>query len=136
MSQELVSLSDLRQPIPLDCVCCVHRYFHAAWSAALFHDRFKQFSTSVSQMVKDNPATDLSEVEKLLTRIGSLSLKRLDASGEEESVEIDKESEELLGDIQKQIGTPGVGQLVKDRLMDYLTFNAYHLSMYAKPKGW
>eukprot|EP00049_Salpingoeca_infusionum_P014427 m.269616 g.269616 ORF g.269616 m.269616 type:complete len:1140 (+) comp15674_c0_seq14:154-3573(+) len=111
-------------------------YFHAAWSAALFHDRFKQFSTSVSQMVKDNPATDLSEVEKLLTRIGSLSLKRLDASGEEESVEIDKESEELLGDIQKQIGTPGVGQLVKDRLMDYLTFNAYHLSMYAKPKGW
>jgi hypothetical protein len=34
---------------------------------------------------------------------------------------------------QLLVATPQTRKLVKDRLIDYLTFNAYHLPMYARP---
>jgi hypothetical protein len=44
------------------------------------------------------------------------------------------------GDAHKQalalLQGPGVTKLIRDRLIDYLTFNSYHVPMYARPGLW
>ena len=47
-----------------------------------------------------------------------------------------QDEETLRKEARAQIDLPATSKLIRDRLLDFLTFNAYHLPMYARPGMW
>ncbi|EGD77960.1 hypothetical protein PTSG_09594 [Salpingoeca rosetta] len=113
-----------------------YKFFKQPWAVALFHDRFHPFLRELSALVKDNPEIENSELEDLVAKLAKLNVKRMQAEDETEVEDVKAEEENVLHNLKSAISTTGIQKMIKDRLMDYLTFNAYHLPMYARPGAW
>ena len=84
-------------------------FFAMAWATAVFHDRFRDFLDEITSGVLSNPAVDLAEFHKAVA--GATA----DPAG-----------------AAAALAVPGGNTLVHEKLMDFLTYNAYHLPMYAR----
>ena len=62
--------------------------------------------------------------------------QRLQIDDETEAEDVKAQEESVLHDLRSAINTTKMQKLIKDRLMDYLTFNSYHLPMYARAGSW
>eukprot|EP00056_Hartaetosiga_gracilis_P008502 m.121627 g.121627 ORF g.121627 m.121627 type:complete len:696 (+) comp12924_c0_seq4:1622-3709(+) len=113
-----------------------YEFFMEPWAVAIFHDRFYSFTQTLSSLVKDTPESDYSELEEVITDLTRLSLKRLGTTGELKSDELKSKEEEQFAALRERVNTSSTQKMIKDRLLDFITFHAYHLPMYARPNMW
>lgn len=111
-------------------------FFRRPWAVALFHDRLHPFLLELSSIVRDNPEAESSMLEDLVINLAKLNTTRLQIDDETEAEDVKAQEESVLHDLRSAINTTKMQKLIKDRLMDYLTFNSYHLPMYARAGSW
>ena len=105
-------------------------YFRAPWSMALYHDRFPEYMAEMTDRIGANPSVEIKKLEA-----AALKLAGLRVSKEEDDFRQDKDGK-LLAEAIACVSNDTVASLVKNRLMDFLTYNSYHLPMYARPTSW
>eukprot|EP00112_Aurelia_sp_Birch-Aquarium-sp1_P001004 Seg1097.5 transcript_id=Seg1097.5/GoldUCD/mRNA.D3Y31 product="Cilia- and flagella-associated protein 61" protein_id=Seg1097.5/GoldUCD/D3Y31 len=95
-----------------------YSFFRGSWSLAIFHDRFNDFRAEIHEILSEKePDQELSLEAKVRKII-------------DEDVVLLKEQRDLLQDIYVTSRSKG---LIQQRLLSYLSYNNYHLPMYAKP---
>ncbi|XP_074649430.1 cilia- and flagella-associated protein 61-like [Tubulanus polymorphus] len=96
----------------------LYSFFSEAWSLALFHDRFPDFRDEVRELLVLQPSEN---VEALEERVRALV---------DDDMNINRVTRQALQDEYKNSGAK---RAVETRLLSFLTYNDYHLPMYAKP---
>ncbi|XP_060772152.1 cilia- and flagella-associated protein 61 isoform X2 [Neoarius graeffei] len=88
-----------------------YSYFRESWCLAVFHDRFADFQQEIHQLMTAKLGNDSTSITKLSEMVadGILEISE-DQSGQREAL-----------------------AKVKERVLEYLQFNQYHLPMYAQP---
>jgi len=104
-------------------------FFRDSWTVAIFHDRFHEFISNLYANVKDSSSIDLVNFESGVQELAKLSLE---SEGETDT----QKRGELLSACRALVDVPATGRLIKDRLMDFLTYNSYLLPNYARPGMW
>eukprot|EP01147_Barroeca_monosierra_P004107 gene4107-42_t len=112
------------------------KFFREPWAVALFNDRFRRFLQELTSLIRDNPGAEHEEIENLILKLSRLNIKRLQIKDETKVEDIKVEEETTLQELKFTVNNTITQKLVKDRLMDFLTFNSYHLPMYARPGSW
>jgi hypothetical protein len=107
------------------------QFFRAPSVLACFHDRFADFVDEVAESVRGHPSVKTAEYETMVRKLAEA--QRASASTGNSTGEAFSTHPEAAKAAQLLVETPQTKKLVKDRLIDYLTFNAYHLPMYARP---
>lgn len=97
-------------------------YLREAWATAVFHDRFATLIADLARSVRENPSVDLVAFNATVTKLAA--------------TDIDVKTAEALKSVRAHIELAPTVTLVRDRLMEYLAFNAYQLPMYARPNVW
>ncbi|XP_065052089.1 cilia- and flagella-associated protein 61-like isoform X1 [Rhopilema esculentum] len=95
-----------------------YSYFRESWCLAIFHDRFNDFRSEVQEILAERQANEEASLEERVRKIIA------------DDLALSKEHRVLLGDAYK---TSRAKKLVEQRLLSYLSYNQYHLPMYAKP---
>jgi hypothetical protein len=77
-------------------------------------------------------------MDDLVGELGSLTLERVSLPEDAiaDSEELRSQAKAVLEKLRGEAKLPEVEKQIKDRLMDFLTFNAYSLPMYARPGLW
>jgi hypothetical protein len=95
-------------------------FFRDPTVLACFHDRFSDFVDEISNGVRGNSQVKTAEFEMMTMKLAKVQM----AGGDD--AEMVKAAQALVeSDVTKKFA--------KDKLLDFLTFNAYHLPMYARP---
>eukprot|EP00041_Stephanoeca_diplocostata_P000068 m.13230 g.13230 ORF g.13230 m.13230 type:complete len:1127 (+) comp10075_c0_seq1:130-3510(+) len=113
-------------------------YFREPWVMAVYHDRFVDFVADVTEAGGTHPSVDVKSFETAVRRLAAL---RVSGKQEEPRVVIgdtvtSDASAKLLADAAACVDTDSVASLARSRLMEFLTYNSYHLPMYARPMSW
>ena len=95
-------------------------YFRHPSVLACFHDRFLDFVDEISEGTRGNASVKTAEYETMIRKLASVQLDGKDDPDAAKAAQAVVES-----DVTKKFA--------KDKLLDFLTFNAYHLPMYARP---
>ncbi|XP_019642271.1 PREDICTED: cilia- and flagella-associated protein 61-like [Branchiostoma belcheri] len=95
-----------------------YSYFQEPWCLAIFHDRFSDFRHEVREILLNRPTTDEESLEEQVRQMI------------DEDLVLSKEQRRHLVDNFKDSGAK---RSVETRLLSYLSYNYYHLPMYAKP---
>lgn len=103
-------------------------FFRDSWAVAIFHDRFRSFMSGLFTQVKDSVTINTLALDESIAQLAKLTLA-------EENTDPAAESE-LRASCRAIANSEGASRLVKDRLMDFLTYNAYLLPNYARPGMW
>lgn len=91
---------------------------------ACFHDRFADFIEEISDGTRGNPSVKTTEYETVVRKLAEAQ-----RGGDSIYVTSPEGAEQALALVK----TRQTKKLIKDKLIDFLTFNAYHLPMYARP---
>jgi len=105
-------------------------FFRQAWVMAVYHDRFPEYMAEITERVGTHPTVEVKQLEELSIKLGALR------HNQDENDFREDEDAKLLAASVECITGEAVADLVKTRLMDFLTYNAYHLPMYARPTTW
>lgn len=105
-------------------------YFRQAWTTALYHDRFSEYMTEITERVGQNPSVDVKRLEDISIKLGQLRTATI-----EDDFKHEKDAK-MYAEAVECVKNDGVAALVKNRLMDFLTYNSYHLPMYTRPAQW
>ncbi|XP_078590142.1 cilia- and flagella-associated protein 61-like isoform X1 [Branchiostoma floridae x Branchiostoma japonicum] len=95
-----------------------YSYFREPWCLAIFHDRFADFRHEVREILLNRPTSDEESLEEQVRQMI------------DEDMVLSKEQRRHLVDNFKDSGAK---RSVETRLLSYLSYNYYHLPMYAKP---
>ncbi|XP_057208619.1 cilia- and flagella-associated protein 61 isoform X2 [Triplophysa rosa] len=112
-------LNHLRSRYHEGLVQDLYSYFRENWCLALFHDRFTDFEQEVRQIMDsgkvegDNGSVSMHEV--LQKMVG------------------DKTETGHLMNLSEMFGKSQTCSALKTTVLDYLKYNRYHLTMYARP---
>ncbi|KAL4238233.1 Cilia and flagella associated protein 61 [Mactra antiquata] len=96
----------------------LYSYFCETWSLALYHDRFSDFREELRELLITRPSDGSDSLEE---RVRSLVDPEMPLS--------DGQRKELLDVFQ----STGAKRAVEARLLNFMSYNYYHLPMYAKP---
>ncbi|XP_030854264.1 cilia- and flagella-associated protein 61 [Strongylocentrotus purpuratus] len=96
----------------------LYAYFRETWSLAIFHDRFTDFRQEVRELLVQRPAVDVSSLEEKVRELISQDLL------------LESHDRKYLAE---QFDQQGNKRAVETRLLSFLSYNYYHLPMYAKP---
>ncbi|CAH1791581.1 unnamed protein product [Owenia fusiformis] len=96
----------------------LYSYFKEAWCLAIFHDRFPDFKEEVRELLITKPSPDVEALEEKVRQMI------------EDDLTISKSQRKQL---DKDYLEGGAKRAVDTRLLSFLTYNYYHLPMYAKP---
>lgn len=77
-------------------------------------------------------------MDELVGKLGSLTTERIALPEDNiaDSEELRSQVKAVLEKMREEAKQPEVEKQIKDRLMDFLTFNSYSLPMYARPGLW
>lgn len=95
-----------------------YKYLAEPWAAAIFHDRFADFRDEIRELLITCPQDKESTLEDLSRHLV-----------DEETGLNEQQKKELL---MAYIST-GSKRAVETRLLNFISYNYYHLPMYAKP---
>jgi len=95
-----------------------YSYFGETWSLAIFHDRFPDFRDEVRELLITRPSADVEALEEKVRKMI------------EEDLTLQKNQRKVLSD---EYSDSGAKRAVETRLLSFLSYNYYHLPMYAKP---
>eukprot|EP00042_Codosiga_hollandica_P047651 m.520350 g.520350 ORF g.520350 m.520350 type:complete len:1192 (+) comp57494_c0_seq1:53-3628(+) len=101
-----------------------HSFLRESWAVALFHDRLAGLLHDLRRAIHDSPAIDLGAFNAVITQLVAVS-----SEGEDAQAALRKEALAL-------VGVSAISKLVRDRLVDFLSYNSYHLPMYTRPGIW
>ncbi|XP_067900509.1 cilia- and flagella-associated protein 61 isoform X2 [Heterodontus francisci] len=96
----------------------LYSYLKEPWCLCIYHDRFMDFKQEVRQIVESNKANVDEPIEELIRQI---------ADGE---LLVPGNAKTFL---EKQFERDGYQRLIERRLLNYLSYNRYHLPMFAWP---
>lgn len=95
-----------------------YKYFMETWCLAMYHDRFSDFRDEVRELLSNSPESGVDAVEEKVRQII------------DEDVPMNESQKEQLLKIYQATGTK---RAVDTRFLSFLSYNYYHLPMYAKP---
>lgn len=95
-----------------------YQFFKQAWCLAIFHDRFGDFRQEVRELLIQKPAADLPSLEEKVRQLI------------EQDLQLEKKDRKYLSD---EFVEGSYRKAVETRLLSFLSYNYYHLPMYAKP---
>ncbi|XP_077999640.1 cilia- and flagella-associated protein 61-like [Glandiceps talaboti] len=95
-----------------------YEFFRQTWSLAVFHDRFGDFRQEVRELLIQRPATDLASLEEKVRELI------------DQDLQLDRKDRKYLNDAYEE---GSYKRSVETRLLSFLSYNYYHLPMYAKP---
>ncbi|XP_064599733.1 cilia- and flagella-associated protein 61-like [Liolophura sinensis] len=93
-------------------------YFAGAWCLAIYHDRFPDFRDEVRELLITRPPEDIETLEEKVRQLV------------DEDIPTNLKQRQELRDYYIQSGCK---RAVETRLLSFLSYNYYHLPMYAKP---
>ncbi|XP_052270971.1 cilia- and flagella-associated protein 61-like [Dreissena polymorpha] len=96
----------------------LYKYFNETWALALYHDRFADFREELRELLITRPMDGSESLEEKVRTL------------------VDPEmplSEKQRGELEQLYGETGAKRAVEARLLNFLSYNYYHLPMYAKP---
>lgn len=97
----------------------MYSYFKENWCLALYHDRFADFEQEVCQIM---------DSAKLQDESGSVSLEEA-----LQQIADDKAESDQLVSLSQTFQKSQAYSALRNSVLDYLKYNRYHLSMYARP---
>lgn len=97
----------------------MYSYFKENWCLALYHDRFADFEQEVRQIM---------DSAKLQDESGSVSLEEA-----LQQIADDKAESDQLVSLSQTFQKSQAYSALRNSVLDYLKYNRYHLSMYARP---
>lgn len=110
-------------------------FFRQPWAMAVFHDRFVDFMADVTEAGGTHPSVDVKSFETAVRRLAALRV-----TGENDNSDVSADNSDvgarLLADAVACVANDSVASLARSRLMEFLTYNSYHLPMYARPMSW
>lgn len=95
-----------------------YAYFNETWSMALFHDRFPDFRDEVRELLITRPAGNVAALEEKVRQLI------------DEDLVLNKTQRANLQDVYRDTNAK---RAVETRLLSFLSYNYYHLPIYAKP---
>ncbi|XP_048456872.1 cilia- and flagella-associated protein 61 [Rhincodon typus] len=95
-----------------------YSYLREPWCMCIYHDRFMDFKQEVRQLIESNKVNVDEPIEELIRRI---------ADGE---LLVPGNTKAYL---EEQFAKNGYQKLVEKTLLNYLSYNRYHLPMFARP---
>ncbi|GFR98710.1 cilia- and flagella-associated protein 61-like [Elysia marginata] len=95
-----------------------YKYLAEPWATAIFHDRFADFRDEIRELLITSPKDKDATLEDLSRQLV-----------DEETGLNDQQRKELL---MAYVST-GAKRAVETRLLNFISYNYYHLPMYAKP---
>ncbi|XP_072032047.1 cilia- and flagella-associated protein 61-like [Amphiura filiformis] len=95
-----------------------YQFFRETWCLAIFHDRFSDFRQEVKELLVQRPAQDVLSLEE---KVRDLI---------DQDLQLQKQDRKFLTD---EFTSTGSKRAVETRLLSFLSYNYYHLPMYAKP---
>ncbi|KAK3094136.1 hypothetical protein FSP39_024579 [Pinctada imbricata] len=95
-----------------------YSYFMETWSLSLYHDRFSDFRDEVRELLITSPTEGKDSVEDKVRQVV------------DEDVPMNESQKKQLMEIYASSGSK---RAVETRLLSFLSYNYYHLPMYAKP---
>ncbi|XP_076463469.1 cilia- and flagella-associated protein 61-like [Babylonia areolata] len=96
----------------------LYSYFRESWSLAVFHDRFSDFRDEIRELLVTSPEDTKETLEERVRQL------------------VDEEvgmSEAQRKQLKEFYGSSGSKRAVETRLLSFLSYNYYHMPMYAKP---
>ncbi|OWF50418.1 cilia- and flagella-associated protein 61-like isoform X2 [Mizuhopecten yessoensis] len=93
-------------------------YFMEKWCLAVYHDRFADFRDEVRELLITSPGPGQESVEERVRQVV------------DEDVAMNESQKGELLDIYRNSGAK---RAVETRLLSFISYNYYHLPMYAKP---
>ncbi|XP_077972543.1 cilia- and flagella-associated protein 61-like [Styela clava] len=113
-------LNNLLARVEEGLIADLFEFFREPWCMAIFHDRFRDLRQEVRELLSMPPS-------------GGGSLSSLEAEVQQlvkEDLNISSEQKANLREFYQSIG---LKKAVENRLLSFLSYNYYHLPMYAKP---
>ncbi|XP_048391580.1 cilia- and flagella-associated protein 61 isoform X2 [Stegostoma tigrinum] len=95
-----------------------YSYLREPWCLCIYHDRFMDFKQEVRQLIESNKVNVDEPIEELIRQI---------ADGE---LLVPGNTKAYL---EEQFAKNGYQKLVEKTLLSYLSYNRYHLPMFARP---
>ncbi|XP_033104010.1 cilia- and flagella-associated protein 61-like [Anneissia japonica] len=95
-----------------------YSFFRETWSLAIFHDRFPDFRQEVRELLVQRPSHDVIALEEKVRQLI------------DQDLELDKQDRKYL---TNEFDEAGNKRAVETRLLSFLSYNYYHLPVYAKP---
>ncbi|XP_038072321.1 cilia- and flagella-associated protein 61-like [Patiria miniata] len=96
----------------------LYSFFRETWCLAIFHDRFPDFRQEIRELLVQRPAVDVTALEEKVRQLI------------DQDLELEKRERKYL---EEQFETSGNKRSLETRLLSFLSYNYYHLPMYAKP---
>ncbi|XP_048259860.1 cilia- and flagella-associated protein 61-like isoform X2 [Haliotis rufescens] len=95
-----------------------YSYFQQSWSMAIYHDRFPDFRDEIRELLITSPEEALEALEEKVRMVV------------DDEISMSKTQRREL--LEAYAGT-GAKRAVETRLLSFISYNYYHLPMYAKP---
>ncbi|KAK3611320.1 hypothetical protein CHS0354_029969 [Potamilus streckersoni] len=112
------SLNNLLSRFDEGLITDFYSYFQEAWCLAVYHDRFADFRDELRELLITR---QVSEHQTLEDKVRELI---------DEDIPLSESQRKELFDIYSKSGSK---RDIETRLLNFLTYNYYHLPMYAKP---
>ncbi|EDO37268.1 predicted protein [Nematostella vectensis] len=111
-------LNNLLQRFDEGLIQDFYSFFQESWCLAVFHDRFNDFREEIRELLVNKPSDDVLSLEEKVR-------KMID-----EDLVLSKDQRRNLSD--NYVSSPAK-KAIEQRLLSFLSYNGYHLPMYAKP---
>ncbi|XP_033640473.1 cilia- and flagella-associated protein 61-like [Asterias rubens] len=96
----------------------LYSFFRETWSLAVFHDRFLDFRQEIRELLVQRPAVNVAALEEKVRQLI------------DQDLQLEKKERKYL---EEEFETSGNKRSLETRLLSFLSYNYYHLPMYAKP---
>ncbi|XP_076819152.1 cilia- and flagella-associated protein 61-like isoform X1 [Clavelina lepadiformis] len=113
-------LNNLLSRVNEGLISDLYAFFREPWALALFHDRFQDFRQEVRDLLSCPPS-------------GASSLSSLEADVRQLVEEDFNVNNQQRATLRERYAATGQRKAVEARLLSFLSYNYYHLPMYAKP---
>ncbi|XP_053397247.1 cilia- and flagella-associated protein 61-like [Mercenaria mercenaria] len=95
-----------------------YKYFTETWALAVYHDRFADFREELRELLITRPNEGSESLEERVRNLVDPEMPLSDGQRDE---------------LQQLYKSTGAKRAVEARLLNFLSYNYYHLPMYAKP---
>ncbi|PAA87940.1 hypothetical protein BOX15_Mlig002838g2, partial [Macrostomum lignano] len=94
-------------------------FFNETWALAFYHDRFHDFRDELRDLLSTRPAPDKLSIEEQIRKLM------------EDEIGL---STAQRAQVKEEYARSGAKRALETRFLNYISYNYYHLPMYAKPE--
>ncbi|XP_041351130.1 cilia- and flagella-associated protein 61-like isoform X2 [Gigantopelta aegis] len=111
-------LNNLLQRFDEELIQDFYQFFQESWCLAVYHDRFADFRDEIRELLITSPEASLDALEEKVRQIVDDEITMAPAQRKE---------------LYDAYAASGAKRAVETRLLSFINYNHYHLTMYAKP---